>query len=266
MRLAELALSPAALACFEAVGIHDVEQLARCGLPELIERPEFRGGVELHEVVCELHRHGLTPFSRSGRHVQTAREREMLRLRVVKGLTLDEIAAIFDLHRERIRQLFRLHFRLVGAPPAARSRRERLRALGRDERMRPNTLKERHLLYVRARSVVKRRYATPLTVEVVAQAVASSPRQLQRAFAEFGDGTFQDELIARRMTAATILLSRSAIPISDVARRVGYRSAHRFARAFRLRYGVSPSVFRAEVREAKRSEVLDRACEMAASR
>lgn len=190
----------------------------------------------------------------------------MLRLRVVKGMTLDEIAAIFDLHRERIRQLFRLHFRLVGTPPAARSRRDRLRALGRDESMRPNTLRERHLLYVRARLVVERQYATPLTVEAVAQALASSPRHLQRAFAEFGDGTFQDELIARRMTAATTLLSRYSIPISNVAARVGYRAPHRFARAFRRRYGVPPSVFRAELRQAKRSEVLGRSCETAVSR
>jgi len=266
MRLVELALSPAVLACFEAAGIHDVEQLARHELPELIERPEFRGGTELHEVVCELHRHGLTPFSRSGRHVQTAREREMLRLRIVKGLTLEEIAVIFDLHRERIRQLFRLHFRLVGAPPAARSRREQLRELGRDDRMRPNTLRELYRLYTQARVVVNGRYATPLSLPAVAEALASSPRHLQRAFAEFGDRSFQDELMARRMMAAAILLSRYTIPISDVAGRVGYRAPHRFARAFRRRYGVPPSVFRAEVRQAKRSDLLGGSCETAVSR
>ena len=255
MRFSELALSPAARACLEAAGIHDVEQLARQPLPELIERPEFRNGVELFELVCELHRHGLTPFSRRGRHLQTAREREILRLRVVKGMTLDELAAIFDLHRERIRQLLRLHFRFVGAPPAARARREQRRMLGRDETMRANTLRERHLVYLGARLVIQRRYATPLNIEVVAKAVATSPRQLQRAYAEFGEGSFHDDVTACRMTAAAVLLCRDTAPIPDVARRVGYRAPAHFARMFRRRYGVSPSTFRAEVRRAKRSEI-----------
>ncbi|HTB49385.1 MAG TPA: helix-turn-helix domain-containing protein [Solirubrobacteraceae bacterium] len=266
MRLTELAISSAALACFEAAGIHDVEQIARQTMPELIERSEFCRGVELHEVVCELSRHGLTPFTRHGRHVQTAREREILRLRIVKGLTLDEIAAISSLHRERIRQLLHLHFGLVGKPPAARCRRERLRALGRDEDMRPSTLRERHRLYARARLIIERQYAMPLTVEAVAKTLASSPRQLQRAFAEFGDGGFQDDLFARRMTAAAILLSHNSVPMSVVARRVGYRQPGHFARAFRRRYGVPPSVFRADVRQAKRSEVLGESCETAVSR
>jgi AraC-like DNA-binding protein/DNA-binding CsgD family transcriptional regulator len=265
MRLAELALSRAALATFEAADIHDVEELARYDLRDLIEWPEFHSGAELYEAVRELHRYGRAPFSRRGRHLQTAREREMLRLRIVKGLTLDEIAAVFGLHRERIRQLLRLHFYLAGSPPAARSRRKRLRELGRDERMRPNTLRELYRLYTEARVIIKRDYATPLTIEAVAKALASSPRQLQRAFAEFGDGTFQDELIARRITAATVLLSRYA-PVSDVARRVGYRASHCFARAFRRRYGVTPSVFRAEVRRAARCAAVAEVCETAASR
>jgi AraC family transcriptional regulator of adaptative response / methylphosphotriester-DNA alkyltransferase methyltransferase len=256
MRLTDLALSPAARASLEAAGIHDVEQLAQQPLPELIERPEFRNGVELFDVVCELHRHGLTPFARYGRHRQTAREREILRLRVVKGMTLDEIAATLNLHRERIRQLLRLHFRFVGAPPAARARRDERRAFGRGETMRANTLRERYLLYLGARLVIQRRYATPLNIEVVAKAVATSPRQLQRAYAEFGEGSFHDDIAARRMTAAAVLLSRETVPIPDVARRVGYRAPAHFARMFRRRYGVSPSTFRAEVRRAERSEVL----------
>lgn len=256
MRFAELALSPAALACLEAAGVHDVEQLARQTTAELIQRPEFCDGTELHEIVCELHRHGLTPFAGHGGHVQTAREREIFRLRVVKGLTLDEIAAIFDLHRERIRQLLRMHFRLTGTPPAARARR-RLRTLGGIEaRIRPDTLRERHLLYLRARVVIKRNYRKRLTLDAVAKALASSPRQIQRAYVQFGDGSYHDDLTARRMAAAADLLSRPSIPVRDVARRVGYRQAPHFARAFRRRYGVSPSVFRAELRQGRRQEAL----------
>jgi len=112
--------------------------------------------------------------------------------------------------------------------------------------MRRHTLRERRRLYLLARLIVKRHYRKPLTLEVVAKALASSPRQLQRAYAQFGSGTFRDDLLARRLVAAAELLSQPAIPVRDVARLVGYHQPPHFARTFRRRYGVSPSVFRAE--------------------
>jgi len=58
------------------------------------------------------------------------------------------------------------------------------------------------------------------------------------------------------MAAAADLLSRPLIPVRDVARRVGYRHAPHFARAFRRHYGVSPSVFCGELRQGSRQEAL----------
>ena len=113
--------------------------------------------------------------------------------------------------------------------------------------MRPGTLAERHRLYLLARLLVKRRYHEPLTLGVVAKALASSPRQIQRVYAQFGSATFQDDLLATRMVAAAELLSQPTITVRDVARRVGYRQPPHFARTFRRRYGVSPSVFRARL-------------------
>jgi transcriptional regulator with XRE-family HTH domain len=55
-------------------------------------------------------------------HKPKDREYEMFRLRAVEGLTLSEIAEAFGLHRERVRQLLRAHFRLR-VPPAASARR-----------------------------------------------------------------------------------------------------------------------------------------------
>jgi AraC-like DNA-binding protein len=111
--------------------------------------------------------------------------------------------------------------------------------------MRPYTLGERRRLYLLARLVVKRHYREPLTLGVVAKALASSPRQIQRVYAQFGSATFRDDLLATRMVAAAELLSQPAIPVRDVARLVGYRQPPHFARTFRRRYGVSPTVFRA---------------------
>src|ERR1700678_1275874 len=108
-----------------------------------------------------------------------------------------------------------------------------------------DTLDTHHRLYLLARVVVARHYRQQLTIEVVAAAVSSSPRQLQRVYSQFGEMTFQDDLLARRMTAAAeLLIKQRAIPVRDVARLVGYRQAPHFAKAFRRRYGLSPARFR----------------------
>jgi AraC-like DNA-binding protein len=107
----------------------------------------------------------------------------------------------------------------------------------------PDTLSERRRLYLLARVLVSRYYRRPLTLAVVAEALSTSPRKLQRAYAQFG-GSFQEDLYARRMSAAAQLLSEQrSIPVSDVGRLVGYPSSY-FARAFRRRYGLSPALFR----------------------
>jgi AraC-like DNA-binding protein len=111
--------------------------------------------------------------------------------------------------------------------------------------VRSDTLDTRHRLYLLARVVVARHYRQPLTIEAVAAALSSSPRQLQRVYAQFGETTFKEDLLARRMCAAAeLLIEQRAIPVRDVARLVGYRQAPHFARAFRRRYGLSPARFR----------------------
>jgi AraC family transcriptional regulator of adaptative response / methylphosphotriester-DNA alkyltransferase methyltransferase len=125
--------------------------------------------------------------------------------------------------------------------------------------VRRHTLRERRRLYLLARLIIERHYRRPLTLEVVAKALASSPRQLQRAYAQFGESSFREELVARRMAAAAELLAQPAIPVRDVARLVGYRQPPHFAQAFRRRYGVSPARFREELRQAKRQGAARRA-------
>ncbi len=109
----------------------------------------------------------------------------------------------------------------------------------------PTTIAGRRRLYLLARVVVARHYRGRLTLAVVAGALSSSPRQLQRAYAQFGELTFQEDLLARRMAAAAELLAtQRAVAVRDVARLVGYRQAPHFALAFRRRYGIPPARFR----------------------
>jgi two-component system response regulator YesN len=111
--------------------------------------------------------------------------------------------------------------------------------------MNPDTLAGRRRLYLLARVIVARNYRRELTLALVAAAVSSSPRQLQRAYAQFGETTFREDLLGRRMTAAAdLLIEQRSIPVRDVARLVGYRQAPHFAQAFRRRYGLSPARFR----------------------
>jgi AraC-like DNA-binding protein len=111
--------------------------------------------------------------------------------------------------------------------------------------MRAQTLEARRRLYLLARLIVARHYRRPLTLAAVAGALASSPRQLQRAYEHFGETSFSEDLFARRMAAAAeLLLEQRAIPVSDVARLVGYGHRSHFACAFRRRYGLTPARFR----------------------
>jgi AraC family transcriptional regulator, transcriptional activator of the genes for pyochelin and ferripyochelin receptors len=119
--------------------------------------------------------------------------------------------------------------------------------------MRSDTLSDRRRLYLLARVIVARHYRRELTLAAVARALSSSPRQLQRAYAQFGELTFAEDLLARRMAVgAQLLREQRSIPVDDVARLVGYSHGSHFAAAFRRRYGVSPTRFRQAQLEARR--------------
>lgn len=120
--------------------------------------------------------------------------------------------------------------------------------------MRPATIEQRRRLYLLARVVIARHYRRPLTLDEVARALSSSPRQLTRAYAQFGETTFREDLLTRRLkVAAQLLIEQPAISVRDVARLVGFRQAPHFAKAFRRRYGLTPAAFRAEGRAFARA-------------
>lgn len=109
---------------------------------------------------------------------------------------------------------------------------------------RASTIASRTALYRDAISFMQKEYASPLTLDDIAVAIASSRRQLQRAFAEAGKTTFRDALSAIRMDRAAELLTDPHYSIRSVAFQVGYRQPAQFAKAFRRHHGVSPSEYR----------------------
>jgi AraC-like DNA-binding protein len=106
------------------------------------------------------------------------------------------------------------------------------------------TIELRTSLYDDATAIVAREYGADLALDDIARRVASSRRQLQRAYKEIGDTTFREHLTAVRMERAAELLSNRSLTVRDVARRVGYRQPAQFAKAFRRHHGMSPSAYR----------------------
>jgi AraC family transcriptional regulator, regulatory protein of adaptative response / methylphosphotriester-DNA alkyltransferase methyltransferase len=115
---------------------------------------------------------------------------------------------------------------------------------------RSSTIRLRTSLFEEAVAIVAAEYERDLALDEIARRVASSRRQLQRAYAEIGRTTFRSHLTAVRMEAAAALLVRGPLTVREVAHRVGYRQPAQFAKAFRRHHGVSPSSYRARRRLA----------------
>lgn len=113
---------------------------------------------------------------------------------------------------------------------------------------RPTTIRFRTSLFEDASAIVHAEFADDLSLDDLARRVASSRRQLQRAFAEIGGTTFRAHLTSVRMDRAADLLAERDLTVREVAHRVGYRQPAQFAKAFRRRHGVPPSMYRTERR------------------
>jgi transcriptional regulator GlxA family with amidase domain len=114
--------------------------------------------------------------------------------------------------------------------------------------MRDGTAERREELYREAMDLIARDYARDLQLEGVARMLATSRRQLQRAFAEVGKTSFRDELAKVRMHHARELLAADGIPVRVVAASVGYHQPAQFAKSFRRHHGTAPSSYRKQSR------------------
>lgn len=110
---------------------------------------------------------------------------------------------------------------------------------------RPSTVSHRTSLFEDAVAIVESEFASDLSLDDIARRVASSRRQLQRAYSEIGTTTFREHLTSVRMQRAAEMLVGRGLTVREVAHRVGYRQPAQFAKAFRRHHGVSPSDYRA---------------------
>jgi transcriptional regulator GlxA family with amidase domain len=144
----------------------------------------------------------------------------------------------------------------VGAPTAES---------GAPPRTRPATRQLRRAIFEDAVQILESEYARPIKVEEVARRVATSPRQLQRVFAEVGG--YRAYLTRIRLSHAADLLTSSDVTVKQVAVRVGYKDISQFSKAFRRTYGVSASRFSAASRRSQSaaSAAIQRAADSSGS-
>jgi AraC family transcriptional regulator of adaptative response / methylphosphotriester-DNA alkyltransferase methyltransferase len=109
---------------------------------------------------------------------------------------------------------------------------------------RPST--EAHLqnLFKAAQALLAENPAADVSLAVIARRLATSPRQLERAFAEAGGTTFRAELTAARVRRGARMLRNPSLTVAEVANAVGYRQAPHFGKAFRRVHDMSPAEWR----------------------
>jgi AraC-like DNA-binding protein len=98
-------------------------------------------------------------------------------------------------------------------------------------------------------AIIHQRFAEPLFVPDLADAVQMSQNHLARIFRGWFGISIPRYLLARRIDAARHLLTATTIPIHRAAARVGIDDPQYFNKQFRRLVGMSPSAYRDSAKE-----------------
>lgn len=88
----------------------------------------------------------------------------------------------------------------------------------------------------------------PCSITEVARVAGVHPVHLSRVFRAYVGHTPADYLRQRRLEQSRVLMQCTENTLSDIALTCGFTHQSHFSNAFRAAYGVSPSVFRAQLR------------------
>ena len=88
------------------------------------------------------------------------------------------------------------------------------------------------------------RLDAPLPIPAIARRAGVSERSLEAEFRRVLGATPQAHYLALRLGAARRMLRDGAAPVTEIAAATGFGSASAFARAFRARFGESPTALR----------------------
>lgn len=93
-------------------------------------------------------------------------------------------------------------------------------------------------------ALVEREFRSGLNVAGYAAQLGVTPTHLSRACRAASGHSASRLLQDRRLYEARKLLGDTALPVSEIAKRLGFRSAAYFSRAFQQKTGSTPSAFR----------------------
>ena len=87
-------------------------------------------------------------------------------------------------------------------------------------------------------------YRRGIGLNDVAEALGYSPSYVSRLVTRHLGRSLSEHVLARRMETAKLLLADPQLPVSEVARQVGYSDLAHFSRVFTKTTGLSPKVYR----------------------
>lgn len=97
---------------------------------------------------------------------------------------------------------------------------------------------------------IDRQLDQPLDLDTIAEVAHFSPFHFHRLFSAWMGETLGDYLRRRRIEVAAMrLVAQPRVPVLHIALSVGFGSAEAFARAFRARFGCSPTSWRMQQAE-----------------
>lgn len=103
----------------------------------------------------------------------------------------------------------------------------------------------------RVLAIIDERLAEPIQVRELADAVHMSPYHFARMFKQSTGHPPHLYITWQRMDRAKQLLAQSALPLAEVATRVGYQTQAHFTGVFHTRVGMTPRAYRVRCRNAQ---------------
>ncbi|TNJ59886.1 helix-turn-helix transcriptional regulator [Paenibacillus hemerocallicola] len=87
-------------------------------------------------------------------------------------------------------------------------------------------------------------YRQPLTLEMLAEKMNLSIKQVNRLLQRHFRTSFKQKLLDTRLEAAKDLLRTTDLPVEQIAGEIGYASPHRFYTPFQKKLGMTPNEYR----------------------
>jgi AraC family transcriptional regulator len=122
--------------------------------------------------------------------------------------------------------------------------------------MRPATVESYYERILRALVHIQEHLEDPLDLDTLARIACFSPYHFHRIFRGLVGETLADHIRRLRLEKAAQRLKSTERPVTDIAFEAGYAAHEAFTRAFRARFGASPSGFRESRADAPAQEPI----------